>query len=225
MTSRRASVAGRASKTQTPTGHLGAFGQSQAACELRRMLNPLIARLAGYLFDRLRALLDGLPPSPGLRPLVLSVGEPRHPPPSMVAEALAARAADWGGTHRSMVRPSFAAPSSIGSTATRLPGPCRSGAERAAGRRHPRSAVPGGADRRAAREARTYAGGVDPEPFYQFTSPPPYSAESRPISTPRTPRSFVASWLPWTRRCCGARRCCTCARLRTRKDRWPVSKC
>lgn len=60
------------------------------------MLNPLVARLADYPFDRLRALLDGLPPPPGLRPLVLSVGEPRHPPPTMVAEALAAHAADWG---------------------------------------------------------------------------------------------------------------------------------
>lgn len=60
------------------------------------MLNPLVARLADYPFDRLRALLEGLPPAPGLRPLVLSVGEPRHPPPPMVAEALAAHAADWG---------------------------------------------------------------------------------------------------------------------------------
>lgn len=60
------------------------------------MLNPLIARLADYPFDRLRALLDGFPPAAGLRPLILSVGEPRHPPPSMVAEALAAHAADWG---------------------------------------------------------------------------------------------------------------------------------
>jgi succinyldiaminopimelate transaminase len=60
------------------------------------MLNPLVEHLADYPFDRLRALLDGLQPADGLRPLVLSVGEPRHLPPSMVAEALAAQADDWG---------------------------------------------------------------------------------------------------------------------------------
>ncbi|MFO1146467.1 MAG: aminotransferase class I/II-fold pyridoxal phosphate-dependent enzyme [Rhodospirillales bacterium] len=60
------------------------------------MLNPLIDRLADYPFDRLRALLDGVAPPPGLSPLILSVGEPRHPPPPMVAEMLARHAADWG---------------------------------------------------------------------------------------------------------------------------------
>ena len=60
------------------------------------MLNPLIDDLADYPFDRLRALLDGIAPPPGLAPLVLSVGEPRHPPPPLVAEILAAHADDWG---------------------------------------------------------------------------------------------------------------------------------
>ena len=60
------------------------------------MLNPLIDRLADYPFDRLRALLDGIAPPPGVQPLILSVGEPRHPPPPMVAEMLARHAADWG---------------------------------------------------------------------------------------------------------------------------------
>ncbi|MBL8668229.1 MAG: aspartate aminotransferase, partial [Rhodospirillales bacterium] len=60
------------------------------------MLNPLLDRLTDYPFDRLRALLDGLTPPPELRPLVLSVGEPRHPPPPLVAEMLARHAADWG---------------------------------------------------------------------------------------------------------------------------------
>lgn len=60
------------------------------------MLNPLIERLADYPFDRLRSLLADLRPPEGLRPHVLSVGEPRHAPPPVVAEALAARADDWG---------------------------------------------------------------------------------------------------------------------------------
>ena len=60
------------------------------------MLNPLLDRLTDYPFDRLRALLDGITPPAELRPLVLSVGEPRHPPPPMVAETLARNAADWG---------------------------------------------------------------------------------------------------------------------------------
>jgi succinyldiaminopimelate transaminase len=60
------------------------------------MLNPLVDRLADYPFDRLRALLDGLAPPESMRQLILSVGEPRHPPPSIVADALAAHVADWG---------------------------------------------------------------------------------------------------------------------------------
>jgi N-succinyldiaminopimelate aminotransferase len=60
------------------------------------MPNPLIERLADYPFDRLRSLLADLRPPEGLRRYVLSVGEPRHAPPPVVAEALAARAGDWG---------------------------------------------------------------------------------------------------------------------------------
>lgn len=60
------------------------------------MLNPLINRLTDYPFDRLRALLDGIAPPSGVRPLILSVGEPRHPPPEVVAETLARHAGDWG---------------------------------------------------------------------------------------------------------------------------------
>ncbi len=66
------------------------------AASIGAMKNPLLDRLADYPFDRLRALLDGIDSPPGLQPLVLSVGEPRHPPPPVVAERLAAAAADWG---------------------------------------------------------------------------------------------------------------------------------
>jgi succinyldiaminopimelate transaminase len=60
------------------------------------MLNPLLASLTAYPFDRLRRLLDAVEPPVGLAPLVLSVGEPRHPPPPMVAEILGREAAGWG---------------------------------------------------------------------------------------------------------------------------------
>ncbi|HRK95226.1 MAG TPA: aminotransferase class I/II-fold pyridoxal phosphate-dependent enzyme [Rhodospirillales bacterium] len=60
------------------------------------MLNPHLAALTAYPFDRLRRLLDPIEPPPDLRPLVLSVGEPRHPPPPMVAEILSREAAGWG---------------------------------------------------------------------------------------------------------------------------------
>ena len=60
------------------------------------MLNPRFSTLTAYPFDRLRALLDPVAPPAGLEPLVLSVGEPRHPPPSIVAETLNAQAGLWG---------------------------------------------------------------------------------------------------------------------------------
>lgn len=60
------------------------------------MLNPLIETLADYPFDRLRALLDGIVPPAEKPPLILSVGEPRHSPPPMVAQALAGDTAGWG---------------------------------------------------------------------------------------------------------------------------------
>jgi N-succinyldiaminopimelate aminotransferase len=53
-------------------------------------LNPLLARLQVYPFERLRALLAGVTPNPGLRPIDLSIGEPKHPTPALVRDALAA---------------------------------------------------------------------------------------------------------------------------------------
>lgn len=60
------------------------------------MLNPALEALTDYPFDRLRALLTGVDPPKGMAPLVLSVGEPRHRPPTIVAEAIADAAAAWG---------------------------------------------------------------------------------------------------------------------------------
>ncbi len=60
------------------------------------MLNPRLSVLPEYPFDRLRALLDGIEPPGGSEPVVMSVGEPRHAPPSMIAEVFAASAPLWG---------------------------------------------------------------------------------------------------------------------------------
>jgi N-succinyldiaminopimelate aminotransferase len=51
-------------------------------------MNPRLARLQPYPFEKLRALLDGVEPNPGLRPINLSIGEPKHPTPELIREAL-----------------------------------------------------------------------------------------------------------------------------------------
>jgi N-succinyldiaminopimelate aminotransferase len=53
-------------------------------------LNPLLERLQPYPFEKLRALLAGATPNPALRPVNLSIGEPKHPTPQLVKDALVA---------------------------------------------------------------------------------------------------------------------------------------
>jgi N-succinyldiaminopimelate aminotransferase len=55
----------------------------------RNSLNPRLALLQSYPFDKLRKLLDGVTPNPALRPIDLSIGEPKHPTPALVTDALA----------------------------------------------------------------------------------------------------------------------------------------
>jgi N-succinyldiaminopimelate aminotransferase len=52
-------------------------------------MNPRLARLQLYPFDRLRALLAGVTPNPRLKAIDLSIGEPKHPTPELVRSALA----------------------------------------------------------------------------------------------------------------------------------------
>jgi N-succinyldiaminopimelate aminotransferase len=52
-------------------------------------LNPLLGHLQPYPFEKLRALLAGVTPNPALRPVNLSIGEPKHPTPELVKAALA----------------------------------------------------------------------------------------------------------------------------------------
>jgi N-succinyldiaminopimelate aminotransferase len=55
----------------------------------RQSLNPRLSRLQTYPFDRLRALLAGVTPNAALKPIDLSIGEPKHPTPALVKDALA----------------------------------------------------------------------------------------------------------------------------------------
>ena len=51
-------------------------------------MNPRLAALQPYAFEKLRALLDGVEPNPKLRPINLSIGEPKHPTPALIREAM-----------------------------------------------------------------------------------------------------------------------------------------
>jgi N-succinyldiaminopimelate aminotransferase len=44
-------------------------------------MNPLLARLQPYPFERLRQLHANVTPNPALRPISLGIGEPRHATP------------------------------------------------------------------------------------------------------------------------------------------------
>jgi N-succinyldiaminopimelate aminotransferase len=55
-------------------------------------LNPRLSRLQPNPFERLRHWFSGIVPNPALAPINLSIGEPRHPTPALVIDALAAGA-------------------------------------------------------------------------------------------------------------------------------------
>ncbi len=52
-------------------------------------MNPLLRKLHPYPFERLRELTRDITPAAGLRPISLGIGEPRHPAPELVKQALA----------------------------------------------------------------------------------------------------------------------------------------
>ncbi len=51
-------------------------------------MNPLLSKLQPYPFERLRQLFAGVAPSAQYRPISLGMGEPRHPTPPFIKEAL-----------------------------------------------------------------------------------------------------------------------------------------
>jgi len=51
-------------------------------------MNPLLAKLHPYPFERLRALTRDITPNPAFKPISLGIGEPRHPTPELIQQAL-----------------------------------------------------------------------------------------------------------------------------------------
>ncbi len=51
-------------------------------------MNPDLDRLQPYPFERLRALMEGVRPPASMDPIPLSIGEPRHPTPAFITEAV-----------------------------------------------------------------------------------------------------------------------------------------
>ena len=51
-------------------------------------MNPLLGKLQPYPFERLRKLFAGVTPNPAYRPISLGIGEPKHPTPPFIEQAL-----------------------------------------------------------------------------------------------------------------------------------------
>ncbi len=52
-------------------------------------MNPNLDRLQSYPFQKLGTLLAGVAPNPALKPISLHIGEPKHPTPAFIKQALA----------------------------------------------------------------------------------------------------------------------------------------
>lgn len=53
-------------------------------------MNPLLGLLQPYPFERLRALTRQITPNPAYKPISLGIGEPKHPTPALITDALVA---------------------------------------------------------------------------------------------------------------------------------------
>ncbi|MEO5687887.1 MAG: aminotransferase class I/II-fold pyridoxal phosphate-dependent enzyme, partial [Burkholderiaceae bacterium] len=51
-------------------------------------MNPLLGSLHPYPFERWRLLAKDVVPSPAHRPISLGLGEPRHPTPQLIKDAI-----------------------------------------------------------------------------------------------------------------------------------------
>ena len=59
-------------------------------------MNAHLALLQAYPFERLRQLFSAVTPNPGLRPISLGIGEPRHATPALIKEAYCEAIMDAG---------------------------------------------------------------------------------------------------------------------------------
>jgi len=53
-------------------------------------MNPLLGKLQPYPFERLKQLFAGVTPDPAFPPISLGIGEPKHPTPLFIKDALSA---------------------------------------------------------------------------------------------------------------------------------------
>jgi N-succinyldiaminopimelate aminotransferase len=51
-------------------------------------MNPLLAKLQPYPFERLKQLFQSVTPNPSFKPISLGIGEPKHPTPEFIKTAL-----------------------------------------------------------------------------------------------------------------------------------------
>ncbi|MDR5750442.1 MULTISPECIES: succinyldiaminopimelate transaminase [unclassified Caballeronia] len=51
-------------------------------------MNPLLQKLQPYPFEKLRALFKGIEPRAGVKPISFGIGEPKHPTPALVRDAV-----------------------------------------------------------------------------------------------------------------------------------------
>ena len=51
-------------------------------------MNPHLTKLHPYPFERLRQLFEDVAPAPGKKPIALHIGEPKHPTPPLIRQAL-----------------------------------------------------------------------------------------------------------------------------------------
>ena len=59
------------------------------------IMNSLLKQLKPYPFARLREALQGINPPDGLIPIMLQIGEPKHPTPAVITDALQAAGAEF----------------------------------------------------------------------------------------------------------------------------------
>ena len=81
-------------------------------------VNPHLAQLQPYPFEKLRALFSGVTPNPQYREIKLSIGEPQHATPAFIRDALATAFRVWPSpdlrsAFRRFVRPSPAGVASL----------------------------------------------------------------------------------------------------------------
>ncbi len=72
-------------------------------------MNPLLARLQPYPFERLKQLFAPITPNPALRPISLGIGEPRHATPTLITDALTAHQSGLSSYPATAGEPAFRA--------------------------------------------------------------------------------------------------------------------